>query len=83
MKNESLIFSEAYVKYDVPSDTLCVDSTHLRKFKLLLPECYHTWPGKMISKKIISLRKRGRLPRIRDGHGPGIGSGGGHGKKKA
>ena len=82
MTDEVRIFSEVYVKCDVPSDTIARDPAYLRKFKLMLPKPYCNWAGKMISAKLIALRKSGNLPTIRGGHGPSKGSGGGHGKKK-
>jgi hypothetical protein len=68
-----------YVELDETIDDMR-DLT-LERFALKLEQRgFRGWRGDVreMRKAIMNQRKQGRLPRIRDGHGPEVGSGGGH-----
>lgn len=64
LPNDELI-TQAYVRLDVPSDTLVRNSKYLDEFIQFLPEGYRSVNSEDLAHRIITLRKKGALPRLR------------------
>lgn len=67
---------DVYVEMGIPSDALTVEN--LEEFARRL-QGEHDLDE--LRKAIVNLRKASWLPKLRGGHGPAKGSGGGHGKR--
>ena len=69
-----------YIRFNVPSDQIVGSAKQAEAFCKDLGLYEHGFDNEWVLKRLIALRKSGKLPRIRDGHGAAEGSGGGHGK---
>lgn len=62
--DEALI--RAYVSLDIPSDQVVADPAHARQYLRLVEEYTgHPVDGTHARKRLITLRKKGKLPRLR------------------
>lgn len=59
------VIADRYCIFDVPSDTLVRSSNYLREFIQSLPHEFHSVDLEKLAHRIITLRKKGRLPRLR------------------
>lgn len=62
--NDQLICN-TYVLLDIPSDTLVQSAELLQRYVELLPEKFRALDREKLSRRIITLRKLGHLPRLR------------------
>ncbi len=59
---------DVYVEFNIPSDTLIADETLMSKFVerfIASSGCSVDFSAKSIAEKLLSLRKKGELPRLR------------------
>jgi len=63
----------AYPVFDVPSDTLVMDTGKLADFAESIDTAFRRMNLDWLARRLVNLRKAGRLPKLRDGHGPGVG----------
>jgi hypothetical protein len=64
LPNDQLI-TQVYLRLDIPSDTLVRSPTNLGTFVQLLPAEYRATDCEQLAHRIVTLRKKGMLPRLR------------------
>lgn len=63
-------FVSAYLVVDVPSDRITETGKEAKRIRQLVINKGHQIPLAQVKRKLVTMRKAGKLPKLRDGHGP-------------